>query len=138
MALLLNILASLVALVGAGAAIWAVWIVAEASIYQELFSLGLERDLGFRHGKAILPYSGKQGHRSAVDVSCVTEDGPFARAGVRPGDVLPDESLTSVFKKLHRHRGKTLELAIVDGGAGPPFHERPRRIIRILVPPLCP
>ena len=135
MTLVLTFVANLVTLLGAAAAIWAVWIVAEASIYEGLLGPGLERDLGFRHGKAILPHSGMFGYISAVDVSCVTEDGPFAKAGVRKGDVLPDETHTNLFKKLHRHRGKTVELAIVDGGTGPPFHERPRRIVRILVPP---
>jgi hypothetical protein len=40
-----------------------------------------------------------------------------------------------LFKKLHRHRGRMVELAIVDGGAGPAFRKRPRRGIRLDVPP---
>jgi hypothetical protein len=135
MALLLTTAVIVVAFLVAGVAILAAWIVVDVLIYQCALRPGLERDLGFRDGTAILPSEGLRGYISAVAVSAVTEDGPFASAGVRSGDVLPDESHTSLFRKLHRYRGKTVELAIVDAGEGPPFYERPRRIIRIPVPP---
>jgi hypothetical protein len=135
MAFLLTPVLSVVALLGAGATVVAAWIVTDAFIYLRCFGPSLERDLGFRDDTAILPDSGMRGYVSAVAVSSVSEEGPFGRAGVRSGDVLPDESHISLFKKLHCHRGKIVELAIVDGGDGPPFHERPRRAIRIPVPP---
>jgi hypothetical protein len=131
----LAIVVSVVALLGAGAAIFTAWTVAQAWIYVGLFGPGLERDLGFRDDKAILPTSNVFGYISAVAVKSVIAESPFARAGIRSGDVLSDESHISLFKKLHHHRGETVELAIVDGGSGPPFHERPRRVVRVLVPP---
>jgi hypothetical protein len=130
-----TVLDNLVALEIAGAAVASAWIFTEAWIYLGLLRPNLERDLGFHESTATLPSSGLRGYISAVAVVSVSEDGRFARAGIRAGDVLPDESHTSLFKKLHRHRGRMVELAIVDGGAGSAFHERPRRVIRLDVPP---
>ena len=135
MAFLLTLVFSVIALLGAGATVVAAWVVTEVLIYLCYFGPSLERDLGFRDDTAVLPASGMRGYVSAVAVSSVSEEGPFGRAGVRSGDVLPDESHITLFKKLHCHRGKIVELAIVDGGDGPPFHERPRRAIQIPVPP---
>lgn len=137
MGILLAIVVNLFVLIVAAAVVLSAWIVVEAAIYQGIYQPNLERDLGFSEGTAILPDSSLRGYISAVEVSTVN-DGAFARAGFRAGDVLPDESHTSLFKKLHRHRGRTVELTVVDGGAGPPFHERPKRIIRIDVPPCGP
>jgi hypothetical protein len=104
-------------------------------IYQELIRPRLERDLGFEEGTAVLPCSGLRGYISAVSIIRVAKGGEFARAGFSAGDVLPEESHTGLFKKLQRHRGKAFELFIVEGGAGTPFSERPRKAIQILVPP---
>ena len=71
----------------------------QALTYQTLFGPNLERDLGFREGKSILPGSSLLGYASAVAVTSVTDDGLFAAAGIRAGDVLPDESHTSLFKE---------------------------------------
>jgi hypothetical protein len=111
---------------------------AEAWYYQVRLRTGLEHDLGFTEGTAILPGVGLHGYVSAVAIVSVTEGGVFDRAGFHAGDALPDESHTSFFKKLHRHRNGTLTLAVVDGGAGPAFDERPRRMIQFFVPPRSP
>jgi hypothetical protein len=121
MAFLLTLVFTVVAFLGAGAAVVVAWIVSDALIYLSCFGPSLERDLGFRDDTAILPASGIRGYVSAVAFRSVNEEGPFGRAGVRSGDVLPDESHISLFKKLHRHRGKIVELAIVEGGNGPQF-----------------
>ena len=131
---LLATVLNLFALLGVAVAFLTTWVVAEAVIYQGLFRPGLERDLGFQEGTAILPGSGLRGYTSAVSIGRVTEDGVFARAGLNAGDVLPDETHSSLFKKLHRHRGRAAELSVVEGGAGPPSPERPRRLIQINVP----
>lgn len=135
MAFLWTVLVDLAAIPGAGAAVAMAWVIVDALIYQGLLRPGLERDLGFQEGTALLPDRGLRSYISAVAVDSVSEDGRFARAGVRAGDVLPDESHTSLFKKLHRHRGRMVELAVVDGGAGPAFRARPRRVVHLLVPP---
>ena len=108
------------------------FIVAEAYYYQAFLGPGLERDLGFRDGAAYLRV-GRRLH-SAVALGSVTEGGVLARAGFRTGDVLPDLSLNDLFKLLHRHRGREVELAVVDGGEGPAFSQRPKRVLRFAVP----
>jgi hypothetical protein len=111
------------------------YIVWEALYYQVLLAPALERDLGFRRGTACLPDDNMRGYVSAVAIDSVAEGGVFQRAGFRGGDVLPDVSYSSLFKSLHRHRGRTAELAAVDGGPGPVSHHRTRRVIRFVVPP---
>jgi hypothetical protein len=105
----------------------------EAYYYQVRLRPALERDMGFREGTATL-WVGRSYH-SAVAIESVANGGVFARAGFRAGDVLPDVSHTDLFKLLHRCRGRAAELTVVDGGDGPPFDKRPRRLVRILVPP---
>jgi hypothetical protein len=130
----LKVVASLLALpVVALVALW-VYVIAEALFYQGILGRVLERDLGFREGSASLPVAGPQGYISAVAIISVADGGVFAQAGFRAGDVLPEKSHTDLFKLLHRHRGRVAELAVVDGGPGPPFRERQRRVIRFAVP----
>ncbi len=113
------------------------YIIVTAYYYQVLRGPVLERELGFRHGSAYLPDHNVQGYISAVCVDHVVDDGVFAQAGFRSGDVLPDVSLTGFFKRLHHHRGSHVEFAVVDGGDGPPFRLRPRRVMGFAVPPAC-
>ncbi len=110
-------------------------VVVEALYYQGLLGPALQRDLGFREGSASLPSGGLTGYVSAVAILDVAEGGAFACAGFRAGDVLPDESHSSLFKTIHHHRGGVAVLAIVDGGPGPPFSDRPRRVLHVSVPP---
>jgi hypothetical protein len=74
------------------------------------------------------------GYESALSVGFVSENGLFASAGISAGDVLVRESQITLFNELQRSRGKSIELEIADGGAGPPFHQRPRRVTRFGVP----
>jgi hypothetical protein len=113
----------------------AAYIVGEALYYQVHLAPALERDLGFRHGTACLPDGGVRGYVAAVAIDSVADGGVFQQAGFRGGDVLPNVSYSYLFKTLHRHRGQTAELAVVDGGPGPSFHYRTRRVIRFTVPP---
>jgi len=108
------------------------YVTAEAYYYQWYLGRDLERDLGFRDGAAYLRV-GRRMH-AAVAVEEVVEGGVYDRAGIRRGDVLPDASHSDLFQLLHRHRGREVVLSIVDGGAGPPFCQRPRRLHRLLVP----
>jgi hypothetical protein len=112
------------------------YIVAEALYYQVFLAPTLERDLGFRHGTACVPDPlGTRVYISAPAIRSVVYGGVFDRAGIRAGDVLPDLSNTGLFKRLHRHRGRTTELAVVDGGPGPAFSWRPRRLVQVTIPP---
>lgn len=126
------------ALAGIGAVAVAVvaYVVGASWYYQVYLRRGLERDLGFETGSACMPHEdAPNGYVSAVAVESVAEGGVFQQAGAREGDILPDESETSLFRTLHRHRGRMAELAVVDGGPGPIFHHRNRRVIRFAVPP---
>jgi hypothetical protein len=123
------------AAVGALVIVPMAYIVFESFYYEVLLGPGLERDLGFRHGKAILPGGSIYGYTASVAIESVAPGGVFHRAGFRAGDALPDVSHGGLFKLLHRHRGRVAELSVVDGGPGPPFHERTRRVIRFDVPP---
>ena len=108
------------------------YIVAEACYYQVWLGRALERDLGFRDGSAYV----RVGRRlnSAVALGSVAEGGVLAQAGFRAGDVVPDLSHSGLFRLLHRHRGREVELAVVDGGEGPAFSQRPKRVLRFAVP----
>jgi hypothetical protein len=109
------------------------YIVVEALYYQVLLGRDLERDLGFHDGA---DYIFPNGHmHSAVKVAALVPGGVFEHAGFRVGNVFPGLSHTGLFRLLHRHRGREAELTIVDGGPGPPFYERPTRVIRFAVPP---
>ncbi len=135
MGILLDSLMNVFRLLGVAVAILSAWIVFEAVVYQRVIRPGLERDLGFKEGTAILPSDGRRGYISAVAIVDLAQGGNLAKAGVSVGDVLPDESHTGLLKKLHRHRGRAVGLSVVEGGAGPPFAERPRRLIEVIVPP---
>ncbi len=116
----------------AAVALLAACIVAAGMYYQGVLGPALERDLGFTDGAAYLAV-GRRLH-SALALAAVAPGGVFDRAGFRAGDVLPGVSHTDLFRLLHRSRGRVAELAVVDGGAGPPFGERPPRVIRFEVP----
>jgi hypothetical protein len=108
------------------------YVVVEACSYQGYLGPALERDLGFRRGSAYLRVG--RGLHDAVAITSVSDGGVFATAGFRSGDVLPNVSATGLYKLLHRHRGRMAVLSVVDGGEGPPFDERPRRVFRFNVP----
>src|SRR5947208_1377742 len=101
MGTLLVSLMNVFALLGVAAAILSAWVVFEVVVYQGVLRPGLERDLGFKEGTAILPGEGRRGYISAVSIEDVVEGGKLSEAGVNARDVLPDESHTSLFKKLH-------------------------------------
>jgi hypothetical protein len=109
-------------------------VVAASIYYVSLRGRALEKELGFRYGSACLPSSGLAGYTSSLALVSVVDGGIFDRAGFRQGDVLPDESVIGLFRTLHHRRNQVAELAVVDGGPGPPFHERPRRMIRFVLP----
>jgi hypothetical protein len=128
--LFLALLAVLLAVVG----FFAIFVVASAIYYHTLLRRSLERDLGFRHGSASIQSPGFQGYENSVAIISVTDGGVFQKAGFRAGDVLPEESFIGLFRLLHRHRGRIVELVVADGGDGEPFKARPRRTIRFFVP----
>lgn len=131
----LTVVLGIFAAIGVLAFVLATYILGQALYYQMLLAPGLERDLGFKRGSASMPDDeSAHGYISAVAIDSVADGGVFG-AGFRGGDVLPDVSHTDLFKSLHRRRGRTAELAVVDGGPGPRFHYRARRMIRFTVPP---
>jgi hypothetical protein len=109
-------------------------IVVEAYYYQGRRAEELERDLGFHRGSAYPRCRGRW-NLGVVSIRSLTPGGVFERAGFQEGDLLPDLSLTELFKLLHRKRGREVELVVVEGGDGPPLSERPSRTVQIVVPP---
>jgi len=109
-----------------------IYIAVEAHYYQGVIKSELEKELGFRDSSTYC----RNGRRleSIVSIRGVNENGIMHQAGFREGDVLPKESHTSLFKKLHRRRGQEVELVVADGGEGSSFYDRPRRTIRLRVP----
>lgn len=112
--------------------VFGIYVAIEAYYYQGRIGSELQRDLGFRDSTAY--YRNGRRLESIVAIRDVDQQGAFYRAGFREGDVFPKESHTSLFKKLHRKRGREVELEVVTGGAGPSYYERPRRVIRFCVP----
>jgi hypothetical protein len=94
-----------------------IYTVAASYYYQCLLGQRLEKELGFKDGAAYIQV-GRRMH-AAVCLNDVTPDGVFHRAGLRTGNVVPQLSHTDLFRCLHRNRGKTIDLVVVDGGPGP-------------------
>src|SRR5262245_7588666 len=118
--------------------VWCAYLLLAMCYFQTCLGRSLERSLGFRLGKQHL-HVGRRRH-FAVAIRWIAADGAFARAGFREDDVLPGISFTDFFRRLHSHRGRVVELAVVDGGEGPPLDKRPQRVVRIGVPSIaeCP
>ncbi len=134
MYLAVNIIVVFVGLLfAAGLALLVVLLV---SSYYYCFLKGkpLNTDLGFRDGTACLNHPSFRGYVDAVCILSIEEGGVFEQAGFRVGDVLPDVSVIGLYRLLHSRRGQVAELSVVDGGPGPPFLKRPRRVIRVFVP----
>lgn len=111
------------------------YVAAEAYYYQGRIGSALQKELGFREGSTY-NHQSRSRLESAVAIVEVDEGGVMQRAGFRPGDAILRESHSSFFKRLHRNRGREVEFTTVPGGNGPPFHKRPLRTIRFVVPAL--
>src|SRR5262249_14994481 len=133
MGTLLLVVVGLFAGLGGLAFLFAIYVAGEAWYYQVLLAPAFERGLGFPYATTCRttsrPAEGARGYISASSIHSIADGGVFARAGFRAGDVLPEVDKTDLCKQLHRYRGRETELAVVDGGPGPPFHWRPRRVI---------
>jgi hypothetical protein len=112
---------------------WMIYIASAAHYYQNRLGRDLERDLGFRLG-AYVPRIGLLGPRRILAIRDVHPDGIFARVGFREWDLVPNSSFTEFFRMLHRYRGRSVELTVIDGSADIPMAERPRRVIQFVVP----
>jgi hypothetical protein len=132
---LLTFVLSVFSLLGALLSIYFLYIILEYLYYNIIIYKILMRELGFRLGTSGLPADDQRVYISALAIDSTADGGVFEQAGFRVGDLLPDETEASFIKLLQRHRGRTVELAVVDGGPGPPFRWRPRRVLRVAVPP---
>jgi hypothetical protein len=111
---------------------WAIYIASASYYYQGYLGRDLELELGFHHGTYV-PRSGLLGPQRMLAIRDVQPDGVFARAGFRDWDLVP-LSFTGFFKTLHCHRGRTVELTVIEGNSDLPIFERPRRVIQFVVP----
>jgi hypothetical protein len=135
---MIEVLSWLMILLVASGFVWAIRVIVEAFYYQLILGPRYRRVLGFTEGSAYLQtYAHPLVPAAAVSIVGLAGDGIFARAGFRVGDVLPSVSYTSLFKMLHKHRGRWAELTVADGGKGCLVTERPTRIVRFQVPDVC-
>jgi hypothetical protein len=118
--------------------VWCTYVMLAGCYYQAYLARSLERGLGFRHGKQYLRV-GRWLH-CGVAINWVAANGAFRAAGFREGDVVPGIGFNDFFRLLHSHRGRVVEVTVVDGGEGPPFEQRPQRVLRVAVPSVveCP
>jgi len=104
----------------------------DAEFYQ-LHGVRLQRDLGFKHGSPYVRVGGST--REVMTIDEVVPDGPFARAGIQPADIVLDpKSIDSLYRALEGARGATLQITVVPGGDGPPLEERQARTLTLEVP----
>jgi hypothetical protein len=108
------------------------YLIAKSSYYEVIVGPYVARKLGFGLREEYISV-GQRLH-SALAIGSIIPDGVFDRAGFRVGDVLPGMGYDDLFGLLQRCRGRVAELTVVDGGQGPPFWERPHRVIRFDVP----
>ena len=113
----------------------AVAYIALSSFYWEIVMGGpLEREFGFELGT---PYIVEDGSSSLIEVlaiESVVPGGFFDQVGFKAGDIVRHQKLDDVFRTLHRSRGKSITIRIVDGGNGPPLDRRPERTLTFVVP----
>ena len=101
--------------------------------FYKQYAIQLQSDLGFKDGS---PYYKVGSFREVMTLEEIEPNGIFAKAGVKNGDIVADESLwyTSFYRFLEAARGKTFVFSTVDGGDGPPLKERKVREIIVNVP----
>ena len=89
----------------------------------------IEERLGFTLGT---PYV--QG-REVKTVDYVHPGKAFADAGFSEGDIIVDDlTLGQLYRRLDQAKGQTVTIHVVDGGAGPPVHDRDVRAVAVHVP----
>lgn len=110
------------------------YVAVSAHYWQVLVGGPLERELGFELGT---PYIVEDGSSSLVEVMAfesVAPGGFFGEVGFKAGDIVRHLKLNDFFRTLHRGRGESVTIRIVDGGNGPPLDRRPERTLTFVVP----
>lgn len=104
--------------------------------FYDTHAKALQEDLGFVHGS---PYITVKGHLFSQEIMTfeqVRPDGLLARAGIREGDIIADQSLWYVgfYRMLEAGRGKEVVISAVPGGDGAALKDRPVRKVSVFVP----
>lgn len=121
-----------VALAALCAAFWTY--VPLAALYWQVWIGGpLEQELGFEYGTPYIVVNGSS-MIEVLTIESVVPGGVFEKAGFKNGDVVRGLSLDELFKTLHRCRGQTATLHVVNGGNGPPLDQRSDRTMTFAVP----
>lgn len=113
--------------------VWVVYVFASAFYWQVHIGGPLERDLGFRYGRARILENGSLSHRM-LTIEEAYANGVMHKAGFRRGDIVLNLSGNARYQLLHRNRGGEVTMQVVDGGDGSPVEERPIRTITFHVP----
>jgi hypothetical protein len=103
----------------------------EEAYFQTTLGPRVRQKYGFEVGTPFV-----QAGRRKVEVAelRVRPGGLLARAGVREGDLLADETLGQLYRLLAAPKGAVISIRVVPGGDGPPLSERPVRIIVVTGP----
>jgi hypothetical protein len=117
-------------------AIWVIHVFWSIWYWQIRIGQPLEKELGFRIGTPVIQEDGSSWPTEVLSIESLEWDGAFTKAGFQRGDVIRGVSLNELFKALHRGRGKSVTIRVVDGGDGPPLDQRAERTITITVPAL--
>lgn len=110
-------------------------IVIEALIYQGVIARELERDLGFQLASTYIRCG--ESAIGPLSITGIVPGGLFDQAGFLDGDIIIGQSTTGFFRLLHKNRGHTVNINVVDGGDGPILDERNEREILLTVPRLA-
>jgi hypothetical protein len=107
-------------------------IVVEGFIYQGAIAKHLECDLGFGHAGTYI----RSGNSAIgpLSITGIVPGGRFDQAGFQNGDIVIGQSATGFFKLLHKSRGQSVEIFVVDGGDGAILKERNKRRVLLTVP----
>lgn len=107
------------------------WGVYQTHMYQSVYGLELETELGFTTDSPSV-----QAGDTKVEVSTIhpVSGGYMGKIGFKDGDIITSHSLTQFYKMLHTKRGELVSVDLVDGGNGRPIEERKARTLRFHIP----
>ena len=125
-------LIGLVAIIIAGSfLIWAWWTSSQAHLYQSEYGYEIRREFGFTHGSPYVSTGKKE-----IEVLTIhpVKGGYLDKVGFRDADIVTSESITGFYKLLHKSRGRTISVQVVNGGDGAPIDQRETRTLTFEIP----
>lgn len=110
---------------------WIGFTIFEIWNYQYRLAPIIQKELEFKHGS---PYINVEGSMIEVFTIHPKKNGAISKSGIKDGDIVISESITSFYKLLSESNGKKVTVIVVDGGDGPPLDKRKQRVANIKTP----